>query len=43
VYEFVTRRLLRTRDGEARRATSGPWPEWTAPLGPIHPASRDVT
>ncbi len=34
VYEFVTRRILRTRDGEARRATSGPWPTWTPPLGP---------
>lgn len=34
VYVFVTRRVLRTRDGEERRPSSGPWPEWTDPLGP---------
>ena len=28
LYLFVTRRLLRTRDGEERRPSSGPWPEW---------------
>jgi RIO-like serine/threonine protein kinase len=33
-YVFVTRRLLATRDGEARRESSGPWPRWTAPLRP---------
>ncbi|MBK7645497.1 MAG: phosphotransferase [Planctomycetes bacterium] len=32
-YEFVTRRLLHTRDGEERRSESGPWPRWTPPLG----------
>lgn len=41
VYLFVTRRLLRTRDGEPRRATSGPWPDWTPPLGP--PSARGAT
>lgn len=34
VYLFVTRRLLRTRDGEERRPSTGPWPEWVDPLGP---------
>lgn len=34
VYNFVTRKLLRTRDGEERRETSGPWPRWTPPIGP---------
>lgn len=33
VYVAVTRGLLRTRDGEERRPSRGPWPEWTAPLG----------
>jgi len=33
-YQFVTRRILRTRDGaEERRSENGPWPRWTAPLG----------
>lgn len=32
LYNFVTRRLLRTRDGEERRPSSGPWPEWRPPL-----------
>jgi len=32
VYNAVTRGLLRTRDGEARRPSAGPWPTWTAPL-----------
>ena len=31
LYNFVTRRLLRARDGEARRPSSGPWPRWTPP------------
>ena len=34
VYVLITRRLLRTRDGEERRPSSGPWPEWSEPLGP---------
>lgn len=34
VYNVVTRKLLRTRDGEARRPSSGPWPVWTDPVGP---------
>ncbi|QDU68090.1 phosphotransferase [Engelhardtia mirabilis] len=33
LYNFVTRCILRTRDGEERRPSSGPWPTWTAPLG----------
>lgn len=33
-YVFVTRRLLATRDGEPRRESSGPWPNWTPPLRP---------
>ncbi len=32
-YEFVTRRILGTRDGEERRPSSGPWPQWTDPVG----------
>lgn len=34
LYNLVTRGLLRTRDGEERRDSAGPWPTWTAPLGP---------
>ncbi|MEM9798896.1 MAG: phosphotransferase [Planctomycetota bacterium] len=34
LYRFVTRRMLRTRDGEARRPSAGPWPRWTDPVGP---------
>ena len=34
LYNLITRSLLGTRDGEARRLTSGPWPRWTAPVGP---------
>lgn len=34
VYIRVTRDLLRTRDGEERRSSSGPWPEWGPPMGP---------
>ena len=33
VYVFVTRRVLRTRDGEERRPSSGPWPTWLPPVG----------
>lgn len=33
VYKFVTRRMLRTRDGEETRPSSGPWPRWTEPIG----------
>ena len=33
LYNLVTRRLLRTRDGEERRPSSGPWPRWEPPLG----------
>lgn len=31
LYNLVTRRLLRTRDGEARRDTRGAWPQWLPP------------
>lgn len=34
-YNVLTRRILRTRDGEQRRPSSGPWPEWVAPVGPL--------
>ena len=34
VYVFVTRSVLGTRDGEARRESSGPWPRWTPPVRP---------
>ncbi|MCA8979563.1 MAG: phosphotransferase [Planctomycetes bacterium] len=32
-YNFFTRRVLGTRDGEERRDSSGPWPRWTPPVG----------
>ncbi|MCC6409569.1 MAG: phosphotransferase [Planctomycetes bacterium] len=33
LYNFVTRKLFRTRDGaEERRPSSGPWPRWTEPV-----------
>lgn len=31
IYVFVTRAVLGTKDGEARRPSSGPWPRWTPP------------
>ncbi|MDP6740498.1 MAG: phosphotransferase [Planctomycetota bacterium] len=34
LYLLLTRGLLKTRDGEERRPSSGPWPEWTDALGP---------
>jgi hypothetical protein len=34
LYTALTRGLLRTRDGEERRPSSGPWPEWVGPLSP---------
>ncbi|MEY3160213.1 MAG: hypothetical protein RIT25_204 [Planctomycetota bacterium] len=37
LYNLVTRRLLRTRDGEARRDTRGAWPQW------VGPARRNAT
>jgi len=33
LYNFVTRKLLRTSDGEERRPSSGPWPSWVAARG----------
>ena len=34
VYNVITRRLLRTEDGEPRRPKQGPWPSWGPPLEP---------
>jgi serine/threonine protein kinase len=34
IYVFVTRKLLSTRDGEARRRSDGSWPRWTSARGP---------
>jgi len=34
IYVFVTRKLLATRDGEARRRSDGIWPRWTPARGP---------
>ncbi len=34
VYVFITRKLLRARDAEARRRSDGTWPCWTAARGP---------
>jgi hypothetical protein len=34
LYLLATRGLLRTRDGEERRASAGPWPRWLAARGP---------
>lgn len=39
LYNLVTRGLLRTRDGEARRDSAGPWPSWSPALGPRTPES----
>jgi hypothetical protein len=33
-YMFVTRRLIGYQGGERGRPKTGPWPAWTAPLGP---------
>jgi serine/threonine protein kinase len=33
LYELFTRRILGWRDGEPRRPSSGPWPQWSAPIG----------
>ena len=33
VYIALTRGILRRRDGEERRPSTGPWPAWGAPLG----------
>lgn len=33
LYNLVTRKLLRTRDGEEIRPSTGPWPRWTEPIG----------
>ena len=39
IYVFVTRKLLSTRDGEARRRSDGSWPRWTPARGP-RPSQR---
>ncbi len=33
LYHFLTRKVLRRWDGEERRESSGPWPQWTDPIG----------
>lgn len=35
LYNVITRSILRTKDGEPRRPSSGPWPRWSEPLGPV--------
>lgn len=35
LYKFITRKILRTRDGEDMRPSVGPWPQWTGPIGPL--------
>lgn len=32
IYNWLTRRVFKTRDGEGRRPAQGPWPEWTEPV-----------
>lgn len=34
LYEWLTRSVFEARDGEERRPSSGPWPDWTPSLGP---------
>lgn len=34
LYNWLTRRVLRSRRGEPRRPREGPWPHWTAAVGP---------
>ncbi len=43
LYNFVTRRVLRRRDGEERRATNGDWPQWSPAVGPAAGATADPT
>jgi len=38
VYTLITRRLLRTRDGEERRPATGPWPRWVEAVRTPPPA-----
>ena len=33
LYNGLTRKILRTKDGEERRLSSGPWPRWVDPVG----------
>lgn len=40
LYNFTTRRLLHTRDGEPRRRSTDPFPLWTAPRGPRESSPR---
>jgi hypothetical protein len=40
LYRFVTRRLLRWRDGEGGRPRDIPWPRWTPPVGPRRAPER---
>ncbi len=41
LYKFITRKILRTRDGEEIRASSGPWPRWTDPIGERQESLKD--
>jgi hypothetical protein len=40
LYNAFVRSVPRARDGEERRPSSGPWPRWTPPLGPLDPGAR---
>jgi hypothetical protein len=42
LYNLVTRRVLGRPDGEPRRPSSGPWPEWTAAVGPRRSAPPEA-
>lgn len=35
LYNFITRKILRTQDGEERRPSTGPWPAWVDAVGPL--------
>lgn len=35
LYNGLTRNLLRTKDGEERRPSTGPWPRWVDPVGAV--------
>lgn len=41
LYMLLTRGVLRTRDGEERRPSAGPWPRWGAPLGGLEATGTD--
>ncbi|MEE8469573.1 MAG: hypothetical protein V3T22_14025 [Planctomycetota bacterium] len=41
LYLWITRGLLKTRDGEERRPSSGPWPSWGEAVGPLRAGARE--